>query len=367
MTSRLSRRIGWLFVAAGVFLWLICGMFMNTFADENKGSFKLICKTPDGVLRNAEQWSVYRIGDSDGKTRSLTGVFAELPVELDVSSSAALTDTARTLETYVRLKKFTPVSSGQTDKDGVLVFDDLENGLYLFVGKPIKLGIKSYIPVSFINEVTPENPDSEIVINPKYTSVLVADGDEWRYTAKKVWTNGGDKIPDEIDADIYCDGELYESIKLGEHNNWSYEWFAEEFHIWDVVERNVPDGFKVVYRSNEWQYVIVNTLAQAQPGIETNTTTSVTSTVTTSTTATTDATGTVIPGSDVTTGSGSSSTSETAISTKTTVIGDSENTPNENEKEKLPQTGQLWWPVPVLALAGIILVAVGFKIGSKEH
>lgn len=30
--------------------------------------------------------------------------------------------------------------------------------------------------------------------------------------------------------------------------------------------------------------------------------------------------------------------------------------------EKLPQTGQLWWPVPVMALGGLIFVAVGLRL-----
>ena len=33
---------------------------------------------------------------------------------------------------------------------------------------------------------------------------------------------------------------------------------------------------------------------------------------------------------------------------------------------KLPQTGQLWWPVPVLAGAGLVLVVVGFRLHSKK-
>lgn len=32
----------------------------------------------------------------------------------------------------------------------------------------------------------------------------------------------------------------------------------------------------------------------------------------------------------------------------------------ENETEKLPQTGVLWWPVPVCAICGIIIFLVGF-------
>ena len=41
--------------------------------------------------------------------------------------------------------------------------------------------------------------------------------------------------------------------------------------------------------------------------------------------------------------------------------------PPETNPSKLPQTGQLWWPVPVLGLAGILLLAVGFWRRKKSQ
>lgn len=39
-----------------------------------------------------------------------------------------------------------------------------------------------------------------------------------------------------------------------------------------------------------------------------------------------------------------------------------------SEPTQLPQTGQLWWPVPILGLGGIILIAIGayWKRKKKE-
>lgn len=34
---------------------------------------------------------------------------------------------------------------------------------------------------------------------------------------------------------------------------------------------------------------------------------------------------------------------------------------------KLPQTGQLWWPVPFLALDGIIFLMIGWKTRRQEE
>ena len=35
--------------------------------------------------------------------------------------------------------------------------------------------------------------------------------------------------------------------------------------------------------------------------------------------------------------------------------------------EKLPQTGQLWWPVPLLAGGGIVFIAMGLRIRSRKE
>ena len=35
-----------------------------------------------------------------------------------------------------------------------------------------------------------------------------------------------------------------------------------------------------------------------------------------------------------------------------------------NTNTKLPQTGQLWWPVPVMACGGVIFITVGARLKS---
>ncbi len=40
--------------------------------------------------------------------------------------------------------------------------------------------------------------------------------------------------------------------------------------------------------------------------------------------------------------------------------------PPKKPKGKLPQTGQLWWPVPVMAIAGTVLLTAGIMSRKKE-
>jgi hypothetical protein len=52
--------------------------------------------------------------------------------------------------------------------------------------------------------------------------------------------------------------------------------------------------------------------------------------------------------------------SSTSVSTSTPTP-----TPTQLES-KLPQTGQLWWPVPILFVAGAIFIGIGIRLSKKE-
>lgn len=45
---------------------------------------------------------------------------------------------------------------------------------------------------------------------------------------------------------------------------------------------------------------------------------------------------------------------------------DDESGEDSGTPSKLPQTGQLWWPVPVLAAGGLVLVAFGVRVVTKK-
>ena len=42
------------------------------------------------------------------------------------------------------------------------------------------------------------------------------------------------------------------------------------------------------------------------------------------------------------------------------------NTRPSEPPPKLPQTGMLWWPVPVLACGGLLLIAVGLIVRHRQ-
>ena len=172
----------------------------------------------------------------------------------------------------------------------------------------------------------------DIDVYPKFSYYDVLDAEIERFRVRKIWEND-EQFPtdraEEINVDIYCNSVLKETVTLSEKNDWTYNWTAQPGDTWRVLESDIPANYTVAYRSNNSQYVIINTHD---------------SSVITTTTA------------PVTT-SGSKITSTTAKATSTTT---------GKTGGKLPQTGQLWWPVPVLALGGMIFVGIGFCLISRS-
>ena len=62
-----------------------------------------------------------------------------------------------------------------------------------------------------------------------------------------------------MQVDIYKDGILQETIILHDENNWTGQWrAAADEGIWTVVERPVPENYKVVITQVDNAFVITN-------------------------------------------------------------------------------------------------------------
>lgn len=315
MRIKKARFGGVLFCVFAMCFYMMSGL-LTAAADDiaETGSITLICKSGDTVLPDMD-WSIYRLGahlSSDEFV--LQGDFADYPVSLEDTSASALQDAADTLENYALVDAISPLAVSKTDSDGSVTFSDLERGLYLVSGGELVIGKTRYIPSAAIIEVT-ENDDSLLdwTVYPKFTEKDASDQISSEYSVEKIWQgdDGANVRPTSITVDIYADGELSDTVTLSQSNNWKYKWVDETSKIkWSVKEREVPNGYTVVYREDSAQFAIVNTY-------KTSTTTS------TPTSSTTDT--------------------------------------------KIPQTGQLWWPVPVLSLAGIVLIAIGWRFRTKKE
>ena len=207
--------------------------------------------------------------------------------------------------------KTEPTATATTDANGVAQFEGLADGTYLLIGDAATVGGKTLQPEMCLVTL-PHGTERELDIHPKYA--LTEKQESLEYKLVKIWADKDnlDLRPDSIQVDLYRNGEKKETVKLDAASNWRYSWTdSDSTALWTVVEQ-VPEAYTAEYRAEGNTFYIENTADPAPTEPDTT-------------------------------------------------------TPTEKPNPpKLPQTGQLWWPVPILALAGMALILIGL-LRRKEQ
>lgn len=121
------------------------------------------------------------------------------------------------------------------------------------------------------------------------------------YEVIKIWRDDchKDQRPQSITISLLCDGKVDKTITLPHNGAWKYTWHdLDTNHVWTVTEVKLPGYQEPEVQQVGNTFIVTNTCSK--PG-----------------------------------------------------------TPVEPGKPILPQTGQLWWPVPVLLAAGLLFVVIG--------
>lgn len=332
MRLKFRRYFNAVLCALSTVILLLTGVMFTAFAETVTGTLTLYCRTEEITL-SGMNWNIYRVGSRTGSGFVLDGDFSNYQVDLsDLTSDSGRKTAAKTLENYAVLDGILPTSFGRTDDNGVKKFEGLVPGLYLISGNELVIGNTTYVPSTLLIEISSTGQPVDIDAYPKIISRVEENPEEIDYSAKGFWRDeNGEDIVDAspIKIEIYRNNELFDTVILDENNNWTHNWKGSPDDEWRIKEIDVPDNVTVIYDSNERQFVVVNTPKTEKPPVTTTTT------VTTSDETTT-------------------TTTKAATTTK------------KKNDEKIPQTGQLWWPVPLLGLMGLILIAIGLRIRSME-
>lgn len=276
----------------------------------------------DGTPVSGALFALYRVADIDAYAElTLTGDFTQYPVRLDGLDSAAWRALAETLAAYAQRDRLTPLDSGVTDQNGELTFPTEEKtllpGLYLVTGQPFSDGYRVYNTEPFLIclpnlDETTDTWQYDVTVSPKFTSTPIPappPDDTEKRKVLKVWNDEGQTCerPETITIQLLKNGEIWDTVTLSERSSWRYTWdelprYDKNGLIidWRVVELT-PEGYTVSVSQEAGTFVVTNT--PVEPPV---------------------------------------------------------NPPSEPPTEPtLPQTGTLWWPVPVLAAAGLLLIAAG--------
>lgn len=250
------------------------------------------------------QFDVYLVSTIDeyGELTPLAH-FSEYSALLDIRgrNDAAWQEAAQTIADAVEADDtIMPSYTAETDEHGTVCFSSLRLGLYLVIGHTVELDGYIYSTAPFF-AVLPEQDMNANVWNYDITANAKPGQSHVRsdYEVIKIWKDSChvDQRPHSITVQLLCDGEPYgEPVTLPENGRWSHVWHDLDVnHNWSVTESTQAGYASPDIRQEGNVFYVTNTCTKPLP-----------------------------PG-----------------------------------KPTLPQTGQLWWPVPLLVCAGLVLVVTG--------
>lgn len=207
-----------------------------------------------------------------------TAAFANYAIELNVYDTDALSTLAYTLASYVLRDHITPFDTGKTDTDGKLCFpnqtENLTPGLYLITGDIHTVENNRYTPVPTLIHIPYTNTDGlfdyHASIQIKHHIETIPDGnDDNTITRKvlKVWVdNEQTDRPNSIEIQLLKNGNIIDTVKLSENNNWRYTWHnLSPNGQYTVTEKTVPEQYTVTLTKQGGTFVLTNTHITTPP------------------------------------------------------------------------------------------------------
>ena len=266
--------------------------------------------------------SLYRVAEYENTgSLSLTETFLAYPVSLEQTEQAGWQGAADTLAACIRRDGIKADAVAEAKADKKVCFTRLFSGLYLVMGQPLEVQEEKKTQVYTPQVALIALPDaSKETVPAQITAVLKYEKKEAdtktynKLQVVKVWKQDDKKNrPDAIQVELLqTDAKGNTTIAdrqtLDENNQWSYTWekLSAKAH-WSVTDST---GTLWVYRKHQKRRRY-RRADQYSPK------------------SSTDPAGGYSPGQ------------------------------TKEPSKKLPQTGQRWWPIPLLLLAGICCLLSG--------
>lgn len=285
-----------------------------------------------GISLSDVEFSLYHVANVlEHGEMELTDQFQNYKIEMDDLNEENAVAEAEVLAAYVKRDQLKAIDSGKTNENGRLQFPTgdkaLYAGLYLIIGENHKFEDQLYdtLPLLIYMPMYYGARDFvyEIELAPKYRM----KEETTEITVVKVWDDKTSKYrPSQIEAQL-IDGKtdtVRDTVVLNKNNNWRYTWTDLPLSDWEVIEKEIPENYTVTVERDGNVIVLTNTSTKKPP--------------------------------------------EDPEKPEESEEPEDDEPLEENEKtsEKLPQTGTYWRPVPILAMVGIILVAVGLVRRRNE-
>jgi len=178
-----------------------------------------------------------------------------------------------------------------------------------------------------------------------FTNFRDSGGSDITYTSvtvKKVWKlDDGGTAADSVTVQLLRNGTVWDTVTLNDSNNWTKSWTGlNDDDTWAVREVDVPEGFTATMEKSGMTFTITNDdIGETPPPEETD------------------------PPEETPPPEPSNPPEDSNPPEISTPPDDS----NSSNEPILPQTGQRWWPVWVLTVAGAVILAAGIWEKKRYH
>lgn len=280
-------------------------------------------------------FQLYQVAEKDktGNWRACQP-FQAYKLNFSLTDDEGKRELAEALVGYIRRDGVKPLQTLVSDAKGTLSFGKTADGLYLIAGdgSSDSAGRK---PVPIIIEwPAKESPSSPI--RPKY-EIPQSSGksDNLAVHVKKVWQDqNSDQRPASVQVQLLKDKTVIDTVTLNADNNWKKDWYGlARGYNYHVVEKTVPEGYTLSINREGNSFTLTNSKeAPPQKPVPK------------------EPPGDKPPGND-----------------KPPV-----DKPPQKPLPKLPpsggkipQTGQLWWPVGLLAILAVGFSLKGYRLSRQ--
>lgn len=345
------------------------------------------------------EFSIYHIASVDKKDFKhfyLDEAYSKYQLDLDVYGDIEkVISLAKLLESYTLRDNLPAVETLKTDENGGIRFSGLTYGIYLLSGQsttsingrytpvPVLFALPYYAEDGSINTSLIARVKHELTQDPITQRVLIS----WQEDQ----FIGEDQRPDFVTVQLLRNGIIVDEVSVSKEMGWTYTWEGlDPEYNWVIVQKDVPSIYEVSASQNGITYLFTNTAkgspepsepddpAPPTPGTpeepegpgghyvrpQTNPSAKpdrdIPTVRPTGGGGVSDFTGITIEGPNTPLDKG-------PVTPPTEKPGEpnTEITDPQTPKDKLPQTGQLWWPVPVLLIIGLLSLLGSIKIKPR--
>lgn len=365
----------------------------------------------DGV-----EFQLYHVADilSSGEY-ALTEDFQGYPISLENMDSAAWRAMTKTLLYFIQADNLSPLDCAETNEEGIIAFPTenmvLFPGLYLVTADPKVTDTHTIYGEPFLISLPGEDIENngwqyDIAVHAKNTPEENPDTPEDDVTERrvlKVWSGDAEQVrPEEIIIQLIKNGEVYDTVTLSADNNWRYVWNSLPQYNdqgvknqWGVIEKTIED-YRVSVTIEGTTFVVTNSYDPGSgtadtvrrvvhkiwddKGYETKRPDSIKVSILCNgevhdTQILSDGNSWKyawenLPARDDDGKEIIWTIREENIDGYIADVvekGDNFILTNTVKKPSLPQTGMLWWPVPVLAAAGLLFLIMGGFLGGRKE